>query len=239
MTSAMRSIDRELRTRISAVRRYKQRRDFQSRTHVESRSDLVFLGTPYGGWTVASGLLHPGSVCYLAGIGEDITFDLHLIARFGCTVHAFDPVPQSQRYAEISTVHEPRFHLHRFGLWSSDTVLEFHEPERRGYISHSATNLKRTEVAFAAQVRSLRSVTSELGHSNIDLLKLSVEGSEYELIENLVSERIPVRMLAVEYAQPAPLDRIESSIDHLRAAQFVLTDVTGWKLLFVNTDFSE
>jgi FkbM family methyltransferase len=222
---------------LSTVQLLKRRHDFQARTKIESRQDLLSLGTAYGGWTIPATLVDAHSVCYLAGIGEDITFDLHLIARFGCSVHAFDPVPLSQEYAAAAAAHEPRFVLHRYGLWSRDETLPFHAPESTGHISHSATNLKGTDIAFDAEVRSVSSVLRELGHDRIDLLKLSVEGSEFEIIDHVVAEAIPIRTLCVEYAQPAPLERIEASVAGLAANGFVLVhaDISlwNWKLTFV------
>ena len=233
----MSTIQRIARKNLDTIRLLKRRRDFLAEAQIERRSDLMHLGSSYGGWTVATGLLDSSSICYLAGIGEDVTFDLHLIARFGCTVHAFDPVPRSQDYASTATASEPRFHVHPYGLWSSDTKLEFHAPEVDGHISHSATNLKDTSIAFEAPVRSVRSVMDELDHESIDLLKLSVEGAEYEILDHVIGEDVPVRMLCVEYAQPVPLGRVETSIARLRDAELILTDARilpwNWKLLFV------
>ena len=72
------------------------------------------------------------------------------------------------------------------------------------------------------EVRSIPSVLAELGHDHIDLLMLSVEGSEYELIEAILREGIPVGVLCVEFAQPTPLRRVEGTLARLREA--------GWRL---------
>src|SRR5690242_8717937 len=83
-------VKRVLRT----TRTWDNRRRFLSHVTLVERRDLVELGTPgYGSWIVPLGLLGPASVCYLAGAGEDISFDLELVARCRCPVHLFDPVP--------------------------------------------------------------------------------------------------------------------------------------------------
>ena len=62
------------------------------------REDLICLGDlNYGGYMLPESLLGEDSVCYLAGTGEDISFDLGVIARFGCRVYALDPVPPGVR----------------------------------------------------------------------------------------------------------------------------------------------
>ena len=79
-----------------------------------------------------------------------------------------------------AAAHEPRFHFHPYGLWSSDKTLSFHSPSHEGFISHSATNIHGTGVAFEATVRSLRSLMAEFGDDHVDLLKISAEGSDAE-----------------------------------------------------------
>ncbi len=72
------------------------RRSFQ----VQPRSDLLLLGgLSYGSYRVPADGLDADSVVYSVGVGEDIRFDLALIARFGCTVYSMDPVPRSAEYA--------------------------------------------------------------------------------------------------------------------------------------------
>jgi len=44
----------------------------------------------------------------------------------------------------------------------------------------------------------------ELKHDHIDLLKVSAEGSEFEIVNHVLDEQIPVSILCVEIAQPAP-----------------------------------
>ncbi|MGC2298446.1 MAG: hypothetical protein WA476_06560, partial [Acidobacteriaceae bacterium] len=56
------------------------------------------LGTVYGGWTIAPDLLNANSVMFSFGVGNDISFDLATIERFGMTVHGFDPSPEAIRW---------------------------------------------------------------------------------------------------------------------------------------------
>lgn len=65
-----------------------------------ARSDMSRLGTDYGGWTIPDDLIDPAWVCYCGGVGDDISFDLAFIERFGCSVHAFDPTPSSIEYVK-------------------------------------------------------------------------------------------------------------------------------------------
>jgi FkbM family methyltransferase len=202
------------------------------------RPDLIEVGSlRYGGYLLPGSLLGPDSVCYLAGTGEDITFDLGVIARFGCTVHAMDPVPRAAGYVAEAAAHEPRLNFQQVALWSSDETLTFHAPREEGYVSQSAINLHHTAADFSAVGRSVASLMAELGHDHVDLLKISAEGSEYEIVEHVVVSKIDVRVLCVEYAQPAPIEQVRTSVEALEQAGYRLvgasTRIWNWKLTFV------
>jgi FkbM family methyltransferase len=222
---------------IRFVRQRARSKAYERTLQVSPRDDLVGMGLPYGRWAVPETLIDETSACYLAGIGKDISFDLGLIARFGCTVHAFDPVPEAVEYARKAAAAEPRFVLHPEGLWSQDGALRFYDHREPGFVSHSATDMHGTGSYFEAPVRSVKSLMAELGHDHVDLLKLSVEGSEYELVRHVLDENLDVRVLCVEFAQPAPRPPIDAAVARLRAAGYTLVEASlppyNWKLTFV------
>jgi FkbM family methyltransferase len=228
-------VDRVSRAVSQRVNARRLRRSLQ----VMARGDLVRIGTTYGAWTIPGSMLSEESVCYLAGLGEDASFDLGLIERFGCTVHAFDPVPEAARYAEGVCAREPRFHFHPVGLWSADGALRFYENAEPGFVSRSATNMHGTGAFSEAPVRAVDSLMGELGNSRVDLLKLSVEGSEYEILGDTLAKRVPVGVLCVEFAQPAPLPPIREQIAALEQAGYELVCASlppfNWKLTFCST----
>lgn len=226
-----------LRRAVVAVRQRVRARAFAARTKLTPREDLVRMGTAYGGWAVPGSLLDSRSACYLAGIGKDITFDLGLIARFGCTVHALDPVPAAIEYAREAAAAEPRFVLHPCGLWSQDGTISFYSHREPGFVSHSATDMHETGASFQAPVRSVESLMREQGHQRVDLLKLSVEGSEYEIIDHVLEASLDVRALCVEFAQPAPSRPVRRVLARLRRAGYQPVAASfqpfGWKLTLV------
>jgi FkbM family methyltransferase len=223
--------------RVTSGRLALRARTFRRSLDVRSGPKLVSIGSNYGFWVVPD-TLGPSSVCYLAGVGEDITFDLGLIARFGCTVHAFDPVPASGEYVSVAASHEPRFVFHPIGLWFEDAHLSFHAPAVEGHVSHSATDLHGTGVAFEADVRSVRSLMEELGHDRVDLLKLSVEGSEYEIVRGTLDAGVEAPVICIEYAQPAPAGAAESTHDRLQSAGYGVVAARirprSWKLTYMH-----
>jgi FkbM family methyltransferase len=229
LRSAARRARRALEQRLGARR-------LRRALTVSPRDDMVQIGTKYGGWSIPANELSSDSVCYLAGLGEDASFDLGLIERFGCSVYSFDPVPEAASYAHSVSEREPRFRFLPVGLWSSDTTLRFYDNPEPGFVSRSATNMHSTGGFSEAHVRSVDSLMAELSHERVDLLKLSVEGSEYEIVGDVISKRLPVRVFCVEFAQPAPLQPILDQVRALEAAGYRLIRASlppfNWKLTF-------
>lgn len=214
--------------------------DLVSGTRISTRSDLCRIGSSYGGWIVPTGLLGADAICYCAGVGEDITFDLGVIERFGCSVYAFDPTPRAAAHVATHAALEPRFHFAPVGLWSSDEVKRFYAPANAAHVSHSVLNLQRTDRYFDAPCRRISGLMRERGHTRLDLLKLDIEGAEYAVLDSVLDDALDVGILCVEFDEvqhrltPSILRRIARSLDRLLAHGYQIVaadDVCNYTLV--------
>jgi FkbM family methyltransferase len=189
---------------------------------------LVRIGSRTGGWVVPEQRLGVGSICYCAGVGEDITFDLGLIERFGCEVWAFDPTPRAVAHVATQASGLHRYHFQPVGLWDRDETCRFYAPSDPAHVSHSVVNLQRTEQYFEAPCRRLSRMMAENGHDRLDLLKLDIEGAEYRVVQSLIEDDLDVRVLCVEFDEAfhaldgAYRGRIRAALSQLADASFRL-----------------
>ncbi len=114
----------------------------------KKRKNLEKLGSKYGGWVVPVDLFNQSSICYCAGVGEDISFDLELIRRFLWQVYAFDPTPRAIKHVKKNTPKTLNYHFYDFGLWSSDIKMKFYTPKNPLHVSYSLLNLENTNGFF-------------------------------------------------------------------------------------------
>lgn len=218
---------------------------------IENGVPVERIGTPYGGWIIPAGSIGPDSVCYLVGAGEDVSFDLGLAAQYGCTVDIFDPTPRAVAHVEglignlknglrTACATSPggfypdyppalaeRLRLHPVGIWNEDTSLRFFAPQNEAHVSHSLVNLQQSERYIEVPVRRLSGMMAELGHHKIDLLKLDIEGAEYQVIRSLLDEGLNIGALCIEFDESAAnhldtryLQRIEESLRALLDAGY-------------------
>lgn len=163
------------------------------------RADLRHIGTDYGGWIVPVELFGADSICYCVGCGEDVSFDLGLIARFGCDVWSFDPTPRGIQHVTQEIVPNPKYHFSPVGLWDKQDVIKFYAPLNPAHDSYSAVNLQHQERFVTGPVKRLSRLMQENGHTRLDLLKLDIEGAEYTVLDSLMEDGLDVRVLCVEY----------------------------------------
>ena len=173
-------------------------RDFYQRGQV--RANHVTFGNRFARWTFCPDGIDERSVVYSFGVGEDISFDLLLIERFGMHVHAFDPSPGSIDW--IGRQELPgQFQFHPYGLADRDGSLVFHEPARAGHhsLQMAFDGAESDQAAHTLPVRRLSSIMEELGHERIHILKMDIEGAEYGVIGDILALPVPASQVLIEF----------------------------------------
>lgn len=198
---------------------------------VRGMPGLRKLGSDYGGWIVPVDRLGPGAVCYCAGAGEDISFDLALARDLGCDVITIDPTPRAVQFVRRAAEGVPGLRFVDCGLWDRDETLRFFAPGNPDHVSHSVLNLHGTTEFFEARCRPLADLMREFGHDRVDVLKLDIEGAEYRVLDSVLAAGIDVGVICVEFDEAHhPLDaaapeRIGAAMARLQDAGYVLVAV--------------
>lgn len=214
-------------------------RDYVTWMPVQPRRDLERLGSRHGGWVVPTDLLNAGSLCYCVGCGEDISFDLALIERFGCTVFGFDPTPRAIAFVEKVTSGNTKYRFSPLGLWDKSDTLRFFAPKDATHVSHSLLNLQQTSEHIQIPVQRLSDIMRQNGHEALDLLKLDIEGAEYKVLQSILDDQIFIKVLCVEYDEFFhPLDagyrqRISQSVQQLQRAGYRMVEAYSANYTFI------
>jgi FkbM family methyltransferase len=151
----------------------------------------------YGEWTFDPTSLDADSVVYSFGAGRDLEFELALEHRHRVAVHVFDPTPVSRVWVESQDL-PARICFHPIGIAGRDGTAWFEPPQRATDVSHSIT-VRPSAHAVELTVQRLETIMRSLGHHRLDLLKLDIEGAEYDVIRDMLESGIPVRQLLVEF----------------------------------------
>ncbi len=196
-----------------------------------ARAVLSLGGTNgYGQWTVCPDALDEHSVVYSFGVGEDITFDLAIVEHFNLHLFAFDPTPRSITFIECQPL-PPRMRFHPWGIADRDGTARFNPPENPEHVSHTLLDRPSTsEHAIEVPVKRLAGIMGELGHDRVDILKMDIEGAEYDVIENIVTSGIWIGQILVEFHHRFPRRRPRATrraIDRLNQAGYKIFNVSA------------
>jgi FkbM family methyltransferase len=207
---------------------------------VETKVPMVRHGSEYGGWWICPNGISAGSVVYSFGIGTDISFDLSLIETYGLTVDGFDPTPASIAWLKAQRL-PGQFRWQELGIAAYDGRATFFAPANPGHVSHSVvppvgSDRQRVEV----DVRRLSSIMGSLGHDRVDILKLDIEGAEYEVLDDILAGRVRPGQLLVEFHHRVAgigVDRTRRAVAGLKAAGYRIFSVsdTGEEYGFIRS----
>jgi FkbM family methyltransferase len=148
-----------------------------------------------------------------------VSFDIGLIERFGLIVHAFDPTPKSIAWVKDQDVPDS-FLMHEHGIGSFDGTGCFYPPKKPDEVSH--TILRRPATASDAimvPLKRLATIMEELGHNEIHILKLDIEGAEYDVIDDIAASSVRPNQILVEFHHRFRGVRVRQTRDALEAVR--------------------
>lgn len=178
-------------------------------------------------------------IVYSLGIGTMINSDLDMIERYGASVFAFDPTPESQDWLRRQRLPE-RFVAMPYGVAPFDGKARFFQHDGAQYSLRPITEGQATD---ALEVRRLQTLMDLFGHTSIDLLKIDIEGGEYEVIPDVIGSGIRPRQLMIEFHHRLPgyhISQTYGAVRRLRAAGYLTIAISdlGREYTFLHASFA-
>lgn len=158
-----------------------------------------WYGNDYGGFYVNPLLLNESSIVYSFGIGQDISFDLAIINNHNCKVFGFDPTSKSIAWVKSQNF-PPNFHFEGIGIGKSTSKAIFNLPKNESYVSGSLYqhSFVDTHNAVEVQLSSFQDIINRYKHHRIDVLKMDIEGAEYDVIDNILHAPVHISQILLE-----------------------------------------
>lgn len=240
-----------------------------AQSSVTPLKNLLHVGSAFHGYHIPQHFLDANSICYCVGAGTDISLDIEIVTRFGSQVFIFDPMPyafdhftelinktkaseyltikegEDEYTYKISSAELTKARFIKTGMWNEKKLVKFYVPARENYAGHSITNLQNTDEFIEAPVNTLANIMQELNHKQIDLLKIEIEGSEYTVIDNVIKDKVDIKMILVEFDEfhhrkgknVSTLKRIRASTDQICNAGYKLVHSSDhYKRTFIRND---
>lgn len=162
--------------------------------------EAVWYGNEYGGFYVYPSLLNNNSIVYSFGIGEDISFDREVMIKHSCSVYAFDPTPKSILWVNSQKI-TSNFFFYPFGLSVKTGLETFYLPKNNAYVSGSTLSLQNVDTLepISVPMKKFSDIVLELNHHTIDVLKMDIEGSEYAVLNDILTSSVIIKQICIEF----------------------------------------
>jgi FkbM family methyltransferase len=218
------------------------------------------LGSEYGGWHLKLSDHLNSSFLLSGGAGEDISFDVEFVSKFNSKAVIVDPTPRAvQHFREVerrcgqrnsksysvggcqdpdaydlTSINESNLIFVEKALWSSEKQMRFYPPANAEYVSHTLIQSQVQQDNFIdVETISIRTLLREyeFNRDSKFILKLDIEGAEFEVISEMLSNEIFPEQIALEY------DGLNSMSFHnfkkVRATHSILK-CHSYKLIYTN-----
>lgn len=134
---------------------------------------------------------------FSGGAGNDISFEQQFVTRYGGRVFLYDPSPTGLKTCSESSNMESITFIPT-ALAKSDGIIAMDPPQNAAegsWTTSRGSSANPDEFPAVSLVNEIR----RNGFSSVDVVKLDIEGFEYEVIEELLDSGIEVRQLLVEF----------------------------------------
>lgn len=207
------------------------------------------LGTRYGGWWVDARALSNAPLLIDCGLGEDISFPLAFLQAFGGRVVGVEPNPRSLNYCEGRLPADMTVLPKAF--WSeSGKKLEFFLPRPQQNLPKGADGVSgsldgsheyASERKLEVDTTSLTEILSQHARSECDVLKMDIEGAEYDVLRQLCGsgEIRKAGQVLIEFHHKVTehtLDDTRLAVAHMQHNGFRLMHTEGRNYIFRRHD---
>ncbi len=138
----------------------------------QNKNCLIISDGVYAIWP-----LRKNSIVYSCGLDADASFELDLITRFNSKIYAFDPTKKSRDF--LTKIKNKNLNYYSLGI-----------SERKGKF--------KLDDGKIYDCISLVDFANEKGHNKIDLIKLDIEGYEYNVIRKILESDLVVNQIVLE-----------------------------------------
>ena len=173
---------------------------------------LIRLGSTYGGWVILDDPDIRNGFVVSGGAGEDISFDIELLARYSPRILIVDPTPRAiehvntvlarvGRPAEVPFSEGGSQPVEAYDLGGVDAsqivlieaavaekagMIELFEPEVANHVSYSAVRPKRSQVqSIRVPAVTITSIIQDESHP-FKILKLDIEGIAGQVLTKML-----------------------------------------------------
>jgi FkbM family methyltransferase len=111
---------------------------------------------------------------YKGEFAEEIT------KKYDCTIYVFEPIQEFYQIIKSKFQNNPKIQVFPFGLSSKNEKLKI------GLIDNSSSVYLDSQNSEEIELKSIVEFIENQGVTKVDLVKINIEGGEYEVLESII-----------------------------------------------------
>ena len=151
--------------------------------------------------------------------------------KFKCTIHIFEPMRAAAHYIGKRSKNNPKVFVHPVGVGGKTEDITIYIPKGK---DEATMHPGDTEVAKEEQIKVIDIVevfkTLELKH--VDLMKLNIEGAEFDLLDRLIKKGLHKKVTDIQIQFHKIADDSEERRERIRE-KLAKTHECTWDYPFV------
>jgi len=160
--------------------------------------EYIRLGTKYGGWWIDAKKIKQPALLIDCGLGEDISFPIEFIKKFGGHVIGVETNPRSLEYCR--NIAPENMTILPMAFWKeANQTVTFHLPRPQDQLPTGADGVSGSLIdtheyvidgeKLSIKTTSLSDLLDKAGKPRCDILKMDIEGAEYEVLDELIKSK--------------------------------------------------
>jgi FkbM family methyltransferase len=177
-------------------------------------------------WALLTGRLPRGARVLSGGVGNDVSFEWALVERMQARVALFDPSPTGKKTMARLAPHPAGVTFFPLGLAGASTAVEFGRPRDEAEGSWRRTPGEAADERF--ECVDYAGALRLAGWDGCEVLKIDIEGFEYEFLASMLRDGRGPQQIAVETHGFLP-GHSERATAELKKALLAAGYVHAWK----------
>jgi FkbM family methyltransferase len=133
-----------------------------------------------------------------------------IFCKYACNIHIFEPFKEFAKNIESRFNRNSKVTIYNYGLSKANTV------EKLNISADSSSTFKDGNESVEIQLIKIDDFLDKHNINHIDLMKINIEGGEYDLLEYLVQSE---RILLFENIQVQFHDFVPNAVDRMHTIQ--------------------
>ena len=170
-------------------------------------------------WYISTNVLSSKPIVIAAGIGFTMTFELEFARKFADSIILLlDPSETGVNTVRSITLPENIVFIAK-ALGNNDGIMEFGLPDnpKEGSFISGVLPKDYCNGIIKLESTSVKNLIEQFGFISVDILKMDIEGGEFEVLRNLVKNKIFPRQICLEFHTNKDISIRHTTFEYFKA----------------------